>query len=68
MYLQFLAILVINRHGHLNILGCGLVPLVKITLNQSHIDVISHITFRKKERNVRKILTLYFSTSPRFMH
>lgn len=43
-HLQFLAVLVINRHGHLHVLGCGLAAFIKISLDQSHIDVVPHIT------------------------
>lgn len=50
-YLQLLAILVINGHGHLHVLGCGLAPFVKIPLNQRHVDVVPNVTF-KKQREV----------------
>lgn len=47
-YLQFLAVFIINRHGHLNVFGCRLTPLVKIPLNQSYVDVISDVAFGKQ--------------------
>lgn len=59
-YLQLLAVLVVNRHGHLNVFGRRLIPFVKIPLNQSHVDVIAHIPFRKfknkQERNEKQTI------------
>lgn len=60
-YLELLAILVINGHGHLHVFGRGLVPLIKVSLNQSHIDVISHITFREQKAAGQMLFILYYS-------
>lgn len=44
-YLQFLSVLIVNRHDHLHVLVRGLVSFVEIPLNQSHVDVIAYVTF-----------------------
>lgn len=54
-YLQFLSVLIVNRHDHLHVLVRGLVSFVKIPLNQSHVDVVAYVTFwgrrgKKKEQ------------------
>lgn len=48
-YLQFFAVLIINRHGDLHVFGRGLAPLVKVPENQSQVDVVPHVTFRKQK-------------------
>ena len=53
-YLQFLAIFVIHGHGDLHILGGGLAALVKLALDQGHIDVIAHITLEEMRKKLSK--------------
>lgn len=48
-YLQFLSVLIVNRHDHLHVLVCGLVSFVEIPLNQSHVDVVAYVTFWGEE-------------------
>lgn len=49
-HLQFLAVLVVHRHGHLHVLGRRLVAFIEISLDQSHVDVIPHVTCRGRPR------------------
>lgn len=43
-HLQFLAVLVEYRHGDLHVLGRSLAAFIEISLDQSHVDVIPHVT------------------------
>lgn len=57
-YLQFLAVLIVNGHGHLHVLGRCLTAFIEIPMDQSHIDVVPHITCvgdrKAKKKKVKK--------------
>lgn len=70
-YLQFLAVLIVNGHGHLHVLGRCLTAFIEIPMDQSHIDVVPHITcvgdrkakkkkFKKKIGHSRKNKIILF--------
>lgn len=56
-HLQFLAVLIVHRHGHLYVLGCGFAAFVEISLDQSHVDVIPHVTCGGAAKGKKKCIT-----------
>lgn len=48
-YLYKIAVFIMDRHGDFYILGSLLLPFVKLSMDQSDIDVISNITWNNAD-------------------